>query len=158
MKKLLSLMLCLVLLMGLATTAYAADNETIVSLEVPPETYILKIPPTVTIDATSKENTFTVAVEDVNLIWSSQIIVKYEAANAIDGETGSYLLNSDSGKKIPYTIANGYNAHYQKGKTNTALEANGNATATMKLFIDEEFTYPGAGTFTDTLTFSVSFR
>ena len=47
MKKFLSIMLCLALLLGLATTVYATGNTTTVSLEVPDETYTLKIPATV---------------------------------------------------------------------------------------------------------------
>lgn len=158
MKKFLSLMLCLVLLLSLATTAYATGNTTTVSLTVPDESYTLKIPATVTIDADSKTGSITVAVEDVNLIWSTGLNVYMKAQNEVSGETGSYLINADSGNKIHYSFSkdvkgDAYTA--SDGYSYTALMYSSSSTSnTITLTVD--VAYPGAGTYTDILTFTVN--
>lgn len=156
MKKFLSLMLCLALLLGLATTAYATGNTTTVSLEVPDETYTLKIPATVTIDATSKTGSVTVEVADVNLIWSTGLKVVMTAQNTVSGETGSYLVNEESGNKIHYNFSKDVDGNIY-GANNTsykALDTILNTSNSITLTVDGA--YPGAGTYTDVLTFTVN--
>lgn len=155
MKKFLSLMLCLALLLGLATTVYATGNTTTVSLEVPNESYTLKIPATVTIDAASKTGSITVAVEDVNLIWSDYLRVMMTAQNVgTTGEAGSYLVNAESGNKIHYNFSNDIeNKAHVSGDTYKAIDTRNGNTNTITLTVDGA--YPGAGTYTDVLTFTV---
>lgn len=155
MKKYLSIMLCLALLLGLVTTAYATGNTTTVSLEVPNESYTLRIPANVEINPAEKTGTITISVEDVNLIWSDYLKVIMTAQNVgAKGERGSYLLNSESGKKIHYNISNDVvgTAHASGGRY-IALDTRDSTTNTITLTVDGE--YPGAGTYTDVLTFTV---
>lgn len=154
MKKLLSLMLCFALLLGLATTVYATGNTTTVSLEVPNESYTLKIPATVTIDATSKTGSVTVEVADVNLIWSTGLRVVMTAQNAVAGETGSYLVNAESDNKIHYNLKASFDGDsYKAGESFDVLRTDSRNSETITLTVDGA--YPGAGTYTDTLTFTV---
>ena len=156
MKKFLSLMLCLALLLGLATTAYATGNTTIVSLEVPDETYNLIIPATVTIDASSKAGTVAVAVEDVNLIWSDYLAVQMTAQNAVSGEQGSYLINADNGKKIHYYFSNDVKGDPYITQSGYCYDVLNEIYTSNTITLTVDGKYPGAGTYTDTLTFIVT--
>lgn len=156
MKKFLSLMLCLALLLGLATTVYATGNTTTVSLEVPDETYTLKIPATVTIDATSKTGSVTVEVADINLFWNTGLVVEMTSQNAVSGEIGSYLVNEESGNKVHYNFSRdviGADFHVGKDFHYKALDTHDKTSNTITLTVDGA--YPGAGTYTDVLTFTV---
>ena len=162
MKKLLSLMLCLVLFSCMVTTAYATDgnSSTVVSLTVPEESYTLEIPPSVTIGADSRSGALKVSIKEVNLIWSDEIRVRFDAANAVEGEYGSYLKHTENENKIPYTIIDDYGSQYKKGgNSNYAVMGTNTPTdGTITLEVDSTYQYPGAGTYTDTLTFYVSFH
>ena len=157
MKKLLSLMLCLAFLLGLATTVYATGNTTTVSLEVPNESYTLKIPATVEIAPEKKTGTITVSVEDVNLIWSDYLKVMMTAQNVGErGTNGSYLVNAESGNRIHYDFSKDVTGKvFASGGTYAAINTNmgGATTNTITLTVDGE--YPGAGIYTDVLTFTV---
>lgn len=155
MKKLFSLILCFALILCITSTAYAAetDNSTIVSLTVPDETYTLTIPANVTIDPATKSGTVMVSFTDVNLIWSKGIEAYFTCANAISGEDGSYLVNSDSGKKVHYNLYDENGDMYGSVTPGYA----GNNTTEGSIHLEVDGAYPGAGTYTDTLTFSVRF-
>ena len=163
MKKVLSLMLCMLLLLCMTVTAYATEttnSSTIVSVTVPPESYTLNIPATATISSENKTGELTVSLTDVQLIWSDRIYVYFDAANAIEGEYGSVLKHTENDNQIPYTIYDNYGSMYKKGSTscNHAVESDGGpSNGTIGLEIDSSYQYPGAGTYTDTLTFYVTF-
>ena len=155
MKKFLSLMLCLGLLVCLATTAYATGSTTNVSLEVPNETYKLNIPASVEINPRDKDGTITVSVEEINLIWSTGLRVYMTAQNAVSGEDGSYLVNAESDKKIHYSLKTSSDGDsYRTTEAFDILDTRLDHSATITLTVDGA--YPGAGTYTDTLTFTVN--
>lgn len=153
MKKALSLILCLLLILCMALTAYATEtnNSTVVSLTVPDETYTLTIPANVVIDAKSKTGTINVSFTDVNLIWSRGIQAHFTCANAVPGETGSYLVNGN--KTIHYNLYDADGDTYSAGTPGYA----GSNTSSGTIELEVDGNYPGSGTYTDTLTFSVRF-
>lgn len=169
MKKIIALLLCMVCVMTMATPVFAEETEeakqTIVSLEVDPsmEHYTITIPATISIDPTEKSATLNVTLEDVALVWHSNIHVYATPANRDTENTGSYLVHTeDAAKRIHYSLTstqNGmilasprekltvlsYHSEYDSDKESM--------TAGIKLNVDGE--YPGEGTYTDTITFTV---
>ena len=170
MKKLMAIVLCVACFMSFAISAAAATadtKETVVSLELDPtmETYTLTIPATVSIDPSEKSATLNVTLSDVNFIWSTDLGVRVTAKN-IDVQNGcSYLVNTeDSSKKIRYTATNTEDGNvlfdqaeelvasvsrYEQGGEMVTNIQNGK----IEFVVDGD--YPGAGTYTDTLTFNV---
>ena len=178
MKKFLSMVLCIVLMLSMAIPAIAAENEdtrqTVVSLEVDPslEHYTLTIPSTIELDMAKEVNEIPVTLTDVTLCWSKNLDVYVTAQNAgeeawetevndPDFSPSSYLIHTeDANKKILYGIKNFANSHYQDNQGIYVAFAysysdNGVQVEHGPLKIKLLGDYPGAGTYTDTLTFTV---
>ena len=163
MKKLIAILLCMVCVLSMAIPVFATEEEdtrtTVVSMTLDPsmESYTLTIPATISIDPTEKSATLNVTLEDVTLVWHTRLDVRYSTANGVTDQEGSFLVNTqDATKKIHYNITdsnlNVY-SHDSNGET-AAYYSNGEVTnAWIELEVDGE--YPGAGTYTDTLTFTV---
>ena len=162
MKKLISMLLCLVLVASMTTPTFAAENQTELTLTVPAdmETYELTIPAAVDIDVTNKTGSVSVKLSNVVLVWSKTLRVDVTSAN------GGYLVNDENTNlKMLYQIKNGYTnqidkdgfttidtvAEYRVGSASNDFSTNGSLEITV---LDS---YPGAGTYTDTLTFTVNF-
>lgn len=170
MKKILSLILCISLVMCMATPAFATEatpyGTTVVSLEVDSslESYTLTIPATVTISPETKSGSVDVSLSDVTLVWTERISVYMFASNAKTDGKGSYLVNSETGKTIHYNLTSPYGQYYDKideiydfhvagaqwDDLHTEVFCSGGS---IELTVDG--TYPGSGTYTDTLTFYV---
>ena len=165
-------MLVVVTVMSMTMTAFAANNQTEISLTLDEsmESYELVIPATVTIDPAEKAGKVEVKIQDINLVWNKGINLYVKAKNTDEsGATSSYLINtSDASKKIAYRIHLGNNIVYnatepaydeEVGLLTNTYEYNEYTSSWARY--DEEINlvvegdYPGSGTYTDTLTFSV---
>ena len=160
MKKVLSILLSLLLIFSLAIPAVASENQTVVSLELDSsmESYTLTIPATVELDPSSKTGYIGVELKDVNLVWSGSVNVSFTAANGVTGENGSYLVNTENEElKIHYIIKNFAGDEYTHNPEKPMVAAYSIKDEVMGGYIGFEIDgeYPGAGTYTDTLTFNV---
>ena len=166
MKKLISVLLCVAIALCIVPTAQAAETkQTTVSLELDPalETYTLTIPATVSIDPGTKDGTIGISLTNMKFIWHSRISVLMSAANTNTGEQGSYLVNTeDPNQKIHYDATSSYSGAKMTGdRSLVVLECDYDASVTPEYTVEESValnvdgTYPGAGTYTDTLTFTV---
>ena len=170
MKKIISLLLATALFMSMTVTAFAADNQTVISMEIDEsmESYELVIPATVSIDPAVKTGKVEVKIQDINLVWHESIGLYVKAQNT--DETGSYLINTtDTSKKIAYNILLGtgviYSAAESGANTPRGVWTNqykydedtqswiANYREEINLTVTGD--YPGSGTYTDTLTFTV---
>ena len=170
MKKIISLLLATALFMSMTVTAFAADNQTVISMEIDEsmESYELVIPATVSIDPAVKTGKVEVKIQDINLVWHKSIGLYVKAQNT--DETGSYLINTtDPSKKIAYKILLGtgviYSAAESGANTPRGVWTNqykydedtqswiANYREEINLTVTGD--YPGSGTYTDTLTFTV---
>ena len=103
MRKILSLVLCIVLMLCMAIPASAEETAgtTVISLTVDPtmESYTLTIPADVTIDPTTKSGTVSVTLSDVTFVWSTELHVYASSAN------DWHLVNQeDATKTIQYRM------------------------------------------------------
>lgn len=169
MKKLISVLLCVAIALCIVPTVQAAEvaetKQTTVSLKLDPtlETYTLTIPATVSIDPSTKDGTIEISLTNMKFIWHSGISVLMSAANSSASEQGSYLVNSeDSNQKIHYNATSSYSGAKMHGdRSLVVLECDYDVSVTPEYTVKESVslevdgTYPGAGTYTDTLTFSV---
>lgn len=158
MKKSIAFLLAFVILMSMAMTVFAADNQTEISLTLDEnmESYEVVIPPTVPIDLTQNETRFQVQIKNISLVWSDLVKVYVASANP-DTETGlgAFLVNTeDATKKIHYKMY--LPRDYEGTETLVAQISNTSTsyTATIDIEVDGEF--PGSGTYTDTLTFRIA--
>ena len=162
MKKIISLLVATVLLMSMTVTAFAAENQTVISMEIDEsmESYELVIPATVSIDPAVKTGSVEVKFEDVELVWTTSLKVYVNSSNPdTESGKGAFLVNKDNDNKIHYNIQSGMGEIY-KGNEMLTLDyywagseyiAQGNS---IKLTVDG--TYPGGGIYTDTLTFRIT--
>lgn len=163
MKKIISLLVATVLFMSMTVTAFAANNQTVISMEIDEsmESYELVIPATVSIDPAVKTGSVEVKFEDVELVWTTSLKVYVNSSNPDNTSgKGAFLVNSlDGNKKIHYNIQSGMGEIY-KGNEMLTLDyfwagteyiVQGNS---IKLTVDG--TYPGSGIYTDTLTFRIT--
>ena len=171
MKKVISLLLTCALLFGcmVFAGAEAVDAGTaVVTVDVGTdiETYTLSIPADegITIDAEDRIGTFMVSLSDVNLQWHTQITVYMSSENG--DATGANLVNAETQKKVHYTITNNtmngftYSANNLEGFPVADYSATDseNKWAECEIAIEIDGKYPGPGTYTDTLTFSVELQ
>lgn len=176
MKKLIALLLCLALLLGFSVVAQAKTEtemetqEVEVSLELDPtmETYTLVLPATVELDPFTKEGSLEIGITAANLVWSDGIEIGCKAENAamLNGDElgsysySSYLVNSETNERIGYYLFSAYNGD-EMGPLKTSesvfycekeyVPCYGN----IRFKIPEGQAFPGSGTYSDTLTFTV---
>lgn len=159
----------MVCVMTMAMPVFAEETEgakqTIVSLEVDPsmEHYTITIPASISIDPAEKSATLNVTLEDVALVWHSRIHVYAAPANRDTENIGSYLVHTeDAAKRIHYSLKsteNGMIFNSQQEKLTVMSyyseydSDSESKTGGIVLTVDGE--YPGGGTYTDTLTFTV---
>ena len=153
MKKLLSLVLTVVMLLTTVIYVTAADTQTTISLTLDEsmESYTLTIPASVEIDPTTKSGTMNVNITDYEFVWSDSIIVSASFC-------GSLVNTEDESKSIAYEIENGDGEKSSTGfgrvlyvyKDSTRSTCD---SAELEIFLKGD--YPGAGTYTDTITFTV---
>lgn len=169
MKKIISLLLATALFMSMTVTAFAAENQTVISMEIDEsmESYELVIPATVSIDPAVKTGKVEVKIQNINLIWNKGIDLYVKAQNT--DETGSYLINTtDPSKKIAYKMFLGSGIFYSSGDpeydSQRGLVTNHYrydehsqswVTTSEEINLTVTGDYPGSGTYTDTLTFTV---
>lgn len=152
MKKLISLMLCLVLAASMAIPAIAAGNQTELTLTIPAdlETYELTIPATVEIDLTSKFAAIPVKLSNVNLVWTNALYVY------VTSENKGYLVNTENPElKMQYRLTDWAGTEYTDFDKVFTGTSSHEEYRDGHIEIDVLDEYPGAGTYTDILTFSV---
>lgn len=178
MKKLIAILLCMVCVLSLAVPVFAEEiaetKQTVVSLELDPslEHYTLTIPATIELDMAKDVNEIPVTLTDVAFCWNRRLEVYVTAQNACeeawetevdDPEFGpsSYLIHTeDENKKILYGIKDINESYYQSENGVEAACAHLNYNNELDVYdgplkIKILGDYPGAGTYTDTLTFTV---
>ena len=162
MKKIITLTLAFVLCLCMTMTVFASDNQTVVSLELDEnmEIYELVIPATVSIDPGEKTGSVEVKLENVELIWTRIINVYVNSSNPDrESNLGAFLVNTtDSEKKIHYKITSGMNEWYKGNEMVTFSywwDGREYLTEGKAIQLEVDGTYPGSGTYTDTLTFRV---
>lgn len=163
MKKIISLLVATVLLMSMSVTAFAAENQTVISMEIDEnmESYELVIPATVSIDPAVKTGSVEVKLENVELVWTTCLKVYVNSSNP-DNESGlgAFLVNTvDSGKKIHYKLTSGMNQWYRGNEMQTLeyyFEGGQYISVGKPIQIEVDGTYPGSGIYTDTLTFRIT--
>ena len=159
MKKLVTILMAVLLIVSMSAIAFAADTQsTEVSLTVDPalESYTLVIPATVTIDPATKSATLPLELKDVNLVWNDWIRIELTSANSNTNGMGAYLVNTeDSAKTIHYDLWNcaGEKFSGSMGVAWYNKEYDELDYGNIEIVVDGE--YPGSGTYTDTLTFTV---
>lgn len=162
-------MLCIVLTFGMAlpVSADGSNDTTVISLTVDPtlESYTLTIPADVTIDPASKTGTLSVTLSDVTFVWSTELHVYASSANdwnLVNQEDSTKTIqyrmktnldgtNSSTGKTLEVA-----NCIMRERESGIVQEYNNNQKNTMNNALTILETYPGAGTYTDTLTFTVT--
>jgi len=164
MKKYFTLILALAMLLAMSVPAMAENaGETEISLTVESsmESYNLVIPPTLEIDPVEKTAQLKVELSDVNLVWNDRLVVIANPANPDEDGRGGYLVKEgDANTRIHYTLQDGngeiknkdlmvasYAAPYGGSSESYILDG-------LKITVDDD--YPGSGTYSDTLTFTVS--
>ena len=132
MKKIISLLLVTALFMSMTVTAFAAENQTVISMEIDEsmESYELVIPATVSIDPAVKSGKVEVKIQKINLIWNKVVYSSSESG-----------YNSQQG-----VLTN----HYRY-----AEDIQSWVTTSEEINLTVTGDYPGSGTYTDTLTFTV---
>ena len=178
MKKIISLLLATALFMSMTVTAFAADNQTVISMEIDEsmESYELVIPATVSIDPAVKTGKVAVKIQNINLVWNKGIWLYVKAQNSPEetesnasGSISSYLIDTtDTSKKIAYKMVLGTGIVYtssepgynsQRGVLtamyNYAEDIQSWVTTREEIDLTVTGEYPGSGTYTDTLTFTV---
>ena len=178
MKKIVSLLLATALFMSMTVTAFAAENQTVISMEIDEsmESYELVIPATVSIDPAVKTGKVEVKIKNINLIWNKGIDLYVKAQNSPEeaesnasGSISSYLIDTtDTSKKIAYKMVLGSGIVYTSGDpgydSQQGLVTNHYrydersqswVTTSEEINLTVTGDYPGSGTYTDTLTFTV---
>ena len=183
MKKTVSFLLALILLCCIAVPAFAAENETLVTLTVDEslESYEVTIPPTLTLDAAAfarhgeGKTALNVTINKLSAVWSTRFNIYVASKN------GFNLVNTeDPSKVIPYgcfcansmTITSNADAvgkvytYYDNDSIsyilNQGLPYNTSGPDNDRLNYGYLYrygsdAYPGSGTYTDTLTFTFAF-
>lgn len=166
MKKTLSLLLALILVCCAAAPAFAADNETLVTLTVDEslESYEVTIPPTITLDAKSfakgTKTPLNVTINKITAVWSKYITINCSSENGM-----KLVSTENSSNQIPYHLYCSSNfdhgteteAHYFNAEIESlTLPYNTSSKGGGCIFgyLDEN---PEIGTYTDTLTFTIKF-
>jgi len=175
MKKITTIIVAILMLITISVNTIAAETQsTEISMTIDPsmESYTLTIPATIQIDPNVKTGDINVELSDVNLFWNTFLTVYATSQNHIDGEHGSYLIETtDNTKKISYSVlseCNGSNSFETSDKGiyaamyNAAHEYRGSTYEESikdgKITITVDGNIPGSGTYTDTLTFSVELQ
>jgi hypothetical protein len=180
MKKTVSFLLALIMVCCMAVPAFAAENQTLVTLTIDEsmESYEVTIPPTITLDAVAfatdggGKTALNVTINNLSAVWSTKFYIYVTSKN------GFNLVNTeDPSKVIPYgcycpsckiitkaTAGEAYqfNWYYisdilDKGLPLNTTSSSGDELLGGYLYRDGSDTYPGGGTYTDTLTFTFEF-
>lgn len=148
MKKILSSVLCLAMLLSLGVTAFAETNDFVLTY-ANEASYEITIPASGDVDSSTGKGTITITVDNANLAENTAVSVTATSANYADGYW--YLVNTrDATDKIAYTIGT------TDGGSNIAsgssvLSADSDTSTTLYVTVSDT---SKVGTFTDTITFT----
>lgn len=148
MKKIISSILCLAMMLSMGVTAFAKTNDLVLTYSNE-ASYEISIPESGNIDVATGKGTITIRVVDTNLEDGTVVNVTATSANYTDGSW--YLVNTkDSADKIAYTIGTtDGNSDIVSGSS--VLSADEATSATFYVTINDT---SKVGTFTDTITFT----
>ena len=149
MKKILTLALVAAMLTATGITAFAADPTTDVTYEVAP-VYTVVIPESVTLGDTAVTETIKIYGADEN---SNVVIGKKQKVNvALTASANDFKVKTADGDEVAYTV-NDKNA---VADLTTVAECAAGAKTDTNITFTKTGTAAYAGTYTDTLTFTVS--
>lgn len=185
MKKTVSFLLALIMVCCMAMPAFAAENETLVTLTVDEslESYEVTIPPTITLDAAAfatdggGKTALNVTIKKLSAVWSTRFniyVASKNGFNLVNTEDPSKVIpyvcccandmnivsNADAVGKV-YTYYNNDSISYilnQGLPYNTTRSYSGGGLMHGYLYRYGSDAYPGSGTYTDTLTFTFAFE
>ena len=150
MKKILTLALVGAMLTATGITAFAADPTTDVTYEVAP-VYTVVIPESVTLGDTAVTETIRIYGADEN---SNVVIGKKQKVNvALTASANDFKVKTADGDEVAYTV-NDKNAVDDLTTVAECTAADGKKNTTLTFAKTGTAAY--AGTYTDTLTFTVS--
>lgn len=148
MKKILSGILCLTMMLSMGVTAFADSSDFVLTYSNE-ASYEITIPAAGTVDKATGKGTIEIDISDANLADGTAVSVTATSSNYADGSW--YLVNTkDSTDKIAYTIGT------TEGGSDVAsggiVVASDSATsATFYVTVSDT---SKVGTFTDTITFT----
>lgn len=160
MKKLLTCVLALALVLSLSVTAFAAEgsntsvpnNKTTITYEVAPA-YTVTIPASVTLG-----DSVTVAASGVKVAKNSQVVVKLTGTSETDN---AFKVKTTEGAALTYTVKKDENDTINVNDAvltvnpENATDGNGaSGSTTLSFALNDTIQY--AGTYTGTVTFTVS--
>lgn len=156
MKKMLTLALAVVMMLSCSVTAMAATAtegaNTVPVTYTENTSYTVTIPETITIDKNASEQ--TVSAKDVMIPTGTALKITVSSENYANNNW--YVANkAAAAEKLTYTIKNGGTA-LKSGDTVLSVEAGNTAGASVPLTMQLTGNVTKAGTYTDTLTFTVS--
>lgn len=184
MKKTVSFLLALIMICCMAVPAFAAENETLVTLTIDEsvESYEVTIPPTITLEAAAfatdggGKTALNVTINKLSAVWSTEFRIYVTSQN------GCYLVNAeDSSKMISYVLVMATGVQMSGSGNNTTSKRDSYFFGSISDITDQELpynttssypdgwlisgylcrngndAYPGGGTYTDTLTFTFKF-
>ena len=183
MKKTVSFLLALILLCCMAVPAFAAENETLVTLTVDEslESYEVTIPPTITLDAAAfaqqggGKTALNVTINELTTVWSTKFYIYVASKNGfnlVNTEDPSKVIpygcfcansitvesNADAvGKVYPYLDCYDISYILNQGLPYNTSGPDNDRLNYGYLYRDGSDAYPGSGTYTDTLTFTFEF-
>ena len=147
MKKILSGILCLAMVLSMAVPSFAADNDMTIRYSNQ-ESYEISIPASMDLDASSGEGMFTIEVDETEMSEDSYVSVTATSKN-YDG--GWFLVNvNDKNDKIEYFIGTTDNGS-DVSANNEIMAADGNTSIDFYIRLSDTSKF---GTYEDTITFS----
>jgi len=148
MKKILSTVLCLVMILSLGVTAFAETNEFVLTYSNE-ASYEISIPESGNIDVTNGKGTITIGVTETNLADGTVVSVTATSANYTDDSW--YLVNTkDSSDKMAYTVGT-TDGGSDVASGDEVLSADSATSTTLYVTLSDT---SKIGTFTDTITFT----
>ena len=182
MKKTVSFLLALIMICCMAVPAYAAENETLVTLTVDEslESYEVTIPPTLTLDPATfarhgeGETALNVTIDKLTTVWSTSFLIsvksknKFCLVNTEDSSkmieyslrcNGNYYTSDNSSSTVPYFSGkiSDISAVLEKGQSYNTTVTTSDGLQSGYLARWGSDAYPGSGTYTDTLIFTFAF-
>ena len=148
MKKIISSILCLVMVLSMGTVAFAETNDFVLTYSNE-ASYEISIPESGNVDVASGKGTITIGISEANLADGTAVSVTASSANYANGSW--YLVNTkDSSDKIAYTIGT-TDGGSDIASGGTIVSADSATSATFYVTISDT---SKVGTFTDTITFT----
>ena len=148
MKKIISSILCLIMMVSMSISAFAESNDFVLTYSNE-ASYEITIPASGTVNKATGKGIIEIDISDANLANGTAVSVTATSANYANGSW--YLVNTkDSSDKIAYTIGTTDGAN-DVASGSEVLSADSATSAAFYITISDT---SRVGTFTDTITFT----